>query len=340
MMRAYQRMVDRMKRAGLGLREHKLDNEASDAFKECITRNGMKYELVPPGNHRRNQAERAIQTFKAHFISILAGVDDKFPLSLWCQLLEPAELTLNLLRQSRITPNISAYTHVHGPHDYMRKPMAPLGCAIQAHVKPDDRRTWDTRSESGFNLGTSMEHHRCFRVYITRTRATRISDTVHFKHQYITNPEISPESLVVAAAHQLTVALKGSIPTGNKTSEALTKVSELFTKIAAHKQAAATAKAQRNGLRSNPTARKTPHLPRVDPSPIPRVATPPRVTIPPVDCRVPNSPATTQEDCRVGVGEAQIVSPKVGTPANCRVHDREEDTSPPKAKLHISGQGR
>ena len=351
-----------MKRAGLGLREHKLDNEASDAFKECITRNGMKYELVPPGNHRHNQAKHAIQTFKAHFISILAGVDDKFPLSLWCQLLEPAELTLNLLRQSRITPYISAYAHVHGPHDYMRKPMAPLGCAIQAQVKPDDRRTWETRSESGFNLGTSMEHHRCFRVYITRTRATRISDTVHFKHQYITNPEISPESLVVAAAHQLTVALKGSIPTGNETAEALTKVSELFTKIAAHKQAAATAKAQRNGLRSNPTARKTPHhprvdtspIPRVDTSPIPRVATPPRVTIPPVDCRVPNSTATTQEDCRVGVGEAQMVSPEVGpqivefttarrTRASPRPNyisqDEGENISPPQRRMTRSRTG-
>jgi len=302
-----------MKRAGLGLQEHKLNNKASDAFKECIMRNGMKSELVPPGNHRRNQAERAIQTFKAHFISILTSVGDKFPLSLWCQLLEPAELT-NLLRQSRITPNISAYAHVHGPHDYMWKPMAPLGCAIQAHVKPDDRRTWDTRSESGFNLGALMEHHRCFRVYITWTQATRISDTVHFKHQYITNPEISPESLVVAATQQLTVALKGSIPTGNETAEALTKVSELFTKIAAHKQPATTAKAQRNVLRSNLTARKTTHLPRVDPSTIPRAATPPRVTIPPVDCCVLNIPATAQEDCRVGVGEVQIVLPDVGAP--------------------------
>jgi hypothetical protein len=63
MMRAYQQMVDRMKRAGLGLQEHKLNNKASNAFKECITRNGMKYELVPPGNHRRNHAKRAIQTF-------------------------------------------------------------------------------------------------------------------------------------------------------------------------------------------------------------------------------------------------------------------------------------
>jgi hypothetical protein len=76
-----------------------------------------------------------------------------------------------------------------------------------------------------------MEHHRCFRVYITRTRATRISDTVFFKHQYITNPAVSPEFHVVAAARQLTIALQGNIPTGNNTAEALQKVSKVFTKI-------------------------------------------------------------------------------------------------------------
>ncbi len=210
-----------MKAAGLGIKKHVLDNECSAAMKACIQENGIKYELVPPGQHRRNQAERAIQTFKSHLISILAGVDDKFPLSLWCHLLEPAELTLNLLRQSRVAPNISAFAHVHGNHDYMRKPFAPIGCAIQTHVKPDDRLSWDTRSEPGFNLGTSMEHHRCFRVYVTRTRATRISDTVFFKHQYITNPTLSPESNVVAAAQQLATALKGNIPAGNETAEAL-----------------------------------------------------------------------------------------------------------------------
>jgi hypothetical protein len=95
-----------------------------------------------------------------------------------------------------VVPKISAFAHVHGNHDYMRKPFAPLGCAIEAHVKPDDRRTWDARSDSGYSLGTSMEHHRCFRVYITKTRSTRISDTVHFKHQYITKPTFSPESHV------------------------------------------------------------------------------------------------------------------------------------------------
>ena len=163
----------------------------------------------------------------------------------------------------------------------MRKPFAPIGCAIQTHVKPNDRLSWDTRSEPGFNLGTLMEHHRCFRVYVTRTRATRISDTVFFKHQYITNPAISPESHVVAAAQQLATALKGNIPAGNETAEALTKVSKLFTKIAAAKQAAAAAKEQRNRLRANPAARITTHLPRVG-VPHPRVDVPsPRVAEPP-----------------------------------------------------------
>ena len=126
MIRAYQKIINRMRTAGLGIRKQVLDNECSAAMKECITSNNIEYELVPPGQHRRNQAERAIQTFKLHFISILAGVNDKFPLSLWCHLLEPTELTLNLLRQSRIAPNILAFAHVHGTHDYMRKPFAPI----------------------------------------------------------------------------------------------------------------------------------------------------------------------------------------------------------------------
>jgi hypothetical protein len=104
MIRAYKKIINRMKAAGFGIRKHMLDNEALDAFKQYIHQQQTQFELVPPGNHRRNKAERAIQTFKGHFISILAGVDNKFPLSLWCHLLEPMELTLNLLCQLKVDP--------------------------------------------------------------------------------------------------------------------------------------------------------------------------------------------------------------------------------------------
>ncbi len=129
MIRAYKKIINRMRLAGLGLKKHILDNKALEAFKQCIREQQMQYELVPLGNHQRNQAERAIQTFKAHFILILAGVNDKFPLSLWCHLLEPTKLTLNLLCRLKVAPKISAYAHVHGPHDYMKKSFAPIGCA-------------------------------------------------------------------------------------------------------------------------------------------------------------------------------------------------------------------
>jgi hypothetical protein len=73
---------------------------------------------------------------------------------------------------------------------------------------------------------------------------------VFFKHQYITNPTVSPESDVVAAAQQLTIALQGNIPSGNKTAEALQKVSKLFTKSYG-KNELAKAKTMRNRVCAN-----------------------------------------------------------------------------------------
>ncbi len=99
----------------------------------------MTHELVPLDCHCCNIANQAIQTFKNHFVSILSGVDNRFPLSLWCHLVQPAELTVNLLQQSNIAPKVSVYAHVHEQHDYMKCPFAPLGCAVMAHVKPKNR---------------------------------------------------------------------------------------------------------------------------------------------------------------------------------------------------------
>ena len=140
--RAYRAMMTRLKRAGIIPRKHVLDNEVSEARKEIIRDEyHMDMELVPPGCHRRNAAEVAIRNFKAHFISVLAGTAEAFPPSLWDRLLPQREITLNLLRQSSATPNISAYAHLCGPFDYNKTPLAPMGCAVQVHEKIDKRGT-------------------------------------------------------------------------------------------------------------------------------------------------------------------------------------------------------
>ncbi len=89
-----------------------------------------------------------------------------------------------------------------------------------------------------------MEHHQCFHIYIVKTRPTRVSDTVFFKHQYIMNPQVTSKTLVIKVVSELTSALKGTVTCNGKTAEALEKFSELFTKIAAVKAMMTKAKEQ------------------------------------------------------------------------------------------------
>ena len=126
--RAHCAMMLRLKQANIIPQKHILDNEVSNAIKNIIRDEyKMKLELVPPGCHRRNAADVAIRNFKAHLISVLAGTATSFPPALWDRLLLQAEVTVNLLRQSNATPNVSAYAHLSGPFHYNKMPLAPMG---------------------------------------------------------------------------------------------------------------------------------------------------------------------------------------------------------------------
>jgi hypothetical protein len=93
----------------------------------------MTYLLVPPPYHRRNTAERAIVTFKEHFVAGLSSVDPDFPMHLWDRLPSQAEITLNLLRISRLHPQLSTAAHFHGLIDHNKTVFSPPGCKIIAH---------------------------------------------------------------------------------------------------------------------------------------------------------------------------------------------------------------
>ena len=94
---------------GLRPQLQKLDNEASNALQQHLASVDVDFQLVPPHVHRCNAAERAIRTFKNHFIAGLCSTDANFPLKLWDHLLPQALITLNLLRGSRINPQLSAW---------------------------------------------------------------------------------------------------------------------------------------------------------------------------------------------------------------------------------------
>ena len=58
----------------------------------------MTNQLVPPDNHRRRIAEKAIQFWRDHFIAVLSGIAKNFMLHLWCQFIPQVERQLLMLR--------------------------------------------------------------------------------------------------------------------------------------------------------------------------------------------------------------------------------------------------
>jgi hypothetical protein len=131
--------LEQMQKADIFLKHQVLDNQASAAYKKAISDSDMTYELVPPDNHQRNMAKKAIKTFKDHFVGVLSGCTPTFPMHLWCQLLLQVERQLLLLRQSRLHPNLSAYAHIYGHHDYNKHPFVSIRMEALVHNKPHKR---------------------------------------------------------------------------------------------------------------------------------------------------------------------------------------------------------
>jgi hypothetical protein len=82
-----------------------MDNEAPKGLRQHFIAQNIQYEFGPPFTHRANKAERAIQTFKRHFIS---GTHPSFPIDFWHELVPQAEFTLNMMRAFADQRNISA----------------------------------------------------------------------------------------------------------------------------------------------------------------------------------------------------------------------------------------
>jgi hypothetical protein len=189
-----------------------LDNEASNALKNFFTVNDIAYQLVPPHCHRCNAAERAIRTFKENFVAGISSVDPSFPMHLWDRLLPKAEITLNLLRTSRLHPQLSAAAHYHSVVDYNKTALTPPGCKIIAHEKPRKRRTWAPHGQHGYSLGPAMHHYRCQNVYISSTASKRIVYNLElFLHKY-QMPQLSSTDRLIKAAKDMMDALQNPHP--------------------------------------------------------------------------------------------------------------------------------
>jgi hypothetical protein len=154
-------------------------------------------------------------------------------MNLWCHLIRQAEITLNLLRASRINPRLSAYAQLSEAFDYNATPLAPPGIKCIIHEKPGQRGLWAPHGVKGWYVGPAMEHYRCWTIHVTSTNSERIGDTVEFFPQYTKVPRLSSADAATYAARDLIYASQHSQPAGpfsptNPTIETLKKFAEIF----------------------------------------------------------------------------------------------------------------
>ena len=186
--KAWSTLHAQMTRHGHLVKKLILDNECSNDLKKALNKKNIAFQLVPPDAHRRNAAERAIRTFKNHFLSTLVTCHVDFPIAEWDWLLPQSQMTLNLLRAARCNPNLSAYAYLAGPHNFNKVPLAPPGTKIFVHTKPHKRQSWAYHGQVGWYVGPAIHHYRCFRVYMPQTGREIITDTLKFLPEKIPFP--------------------------------------------------------------------------------------------------------------------------------------------------------
>ena len=231
---AYRKIHAELTAQGLKPQLQTLDNEASDILIDYMRKNKIDLQLAPPHIHRRILAERAIRTFKDHFIATRATCDPQFPPRLWCRLIPQAVMTLNLLRQSRIHPKLSAYNILYGNFDFNKTPLGPPGTRVLVHEKPRQRGTWADHGVEGWYCAPAIHHYRCYSCYIPSTNRDRISDTVEFFPTVINMPKLSSQDKAIQAIREVIHTIRNPGPAtpfptfGNKHSTALEQLATIF----------------------------------------------------------------------------------------------------------------
>ena len=271
---------------------HILDNECSQDLKDAFTKYKIQFQRVPPKEHRANAAERAIRTFKNHFVSVLCTVHSKFPLTEWDRLLPQTTLTLNLLRSSRIHPSLSAHASLFGNYDFNRTPLAPMGTQIVAHTSADTRTPFGEHGKVGWYIGPSLEHYRCWKCYFQDTMHERDVLKVDFFPEKIAFPEFSREDYLRQTAEDMLHLLSHQQPASSPLHDPLSFGPPILNAYAR------VADILRRAVHPLPSSPPTlvpvapPRVPSVSPDPSPTPIVSPRSALPLAPVSLPRVPVS------------------------------------------------
>ena len=151
------------------------------------------FQLDPPHMHRQNAAEREIRTRKNHSIYRFSTTYPDFPIIKWDWLLSQCVITVNLLLNSRVNPDLSACAYLFGPYYFNKSPTAPPGTRVIVHDKPGNRTSLGHHGTPGWYIGPSLYPYRCMQFYMPATGIVRITDTLQYIPKGFAFPKTTAE---------------------------------------------------------------------------------------------------------------------------------------------------
>ena len=213
--RAYKEMYTFYASLGKIPTTQRLDNETSGELESFLAETQVKIEYVAPGMHRQNPSERAIRPAKNCIIAMCHTVAPTFPaVSLLETVVDQAEIIINQLRPWHDDRSINAWTGMHNaPYDHLAHPLSIFG--MQCVVLENPRPSWGPHGKDGYYVGPALQHYRCFRVLVTDTNSTRISDSIAWQPELYRMPGHSPLEVLTAATKDLLAAVR-AIPPADK----------------------------------------------------------------------------------------------------------------------------
>jgi len=275
MVTGFTEVITTLKTRGYHPALNMMDNKCSAAVEKYIRSEMISIQLVLPHNHQVNAAERAITTFKEHFIAALATVAMHCHLQLWDEFLPQVKLTLNMLRFSRRNPIKSANQEVYGSFDFNKTPLAPLGTKALVYDDPESHASWAPHATNGYYVGPASNHYPCLQFYIPATRQIRFSNTWHLYPAHSQVPVTSQHDISISTAAELIKALGAAMPTTTAKKIKHIKAIQDLSSILAGARDSSTMRMSTHSTTTHPlpAQRVTAPSPRVANAPPPKVAT-------------------------------------------------------------------
>ena len=139
----------------------------------------IDFQLASTHIHRQNTSGQAIITYKNHFIYGFSMTDQN-PIRKCYRIHSQGAITLNLLRNSRVNPALSAYAYLFFPYDFNISPMEPHITRVVVYDKPVNRISCGRHVTLGWYIGPCLDHYRCMHCYMPATVILRITDTLRY----------------------------------------------------------------------------------------------------------------------------------------------------------------